>query len=70
MMYLRELPCPLAEADDWFIAILFDFATTFTEDSVLHAKLKEREKEKSVTPAEALRNIGYTDEDILIMNAK
>lgn len=70
MVYFRQLPLPLKEVDDWFISLFFNFATTFTEDSVLQAKCKEREKEKNTTSVETLRSIGYTDEDILIMGAQ
>lgn len=70
MVYFRQLPQPLTEIDDCFMGIFFNFATTFTEDSVLQAKIEERKKEKNATSAETLRNIGYSDEDILIMGAE
>lgn len=70
MVYFRQLPLPLAELDDCFVSIFFDFATTYTEDSVLDAKIKEKAKAKDKPTADVLLNIGYSDEDILIMGAE
>ena len=65
MIYFRELPLPLKEIDDDFLGIFFNFANTYTEDSVLTGFIKEeREKEKEVSE-EDLKELGYTDEDLL-----
>lgn len=70
MVYFRELPRPLAEVDDWFIGLFFEFATMYTEDSVLQAKVKERAQAKVPPPQDVLRDLGYSDEEILVMDAK
>jgi hypothetical protein len=47
--------------------LFFKFANTFTEESVLSGYLKdEAEKEKEVHD-EDLKDLGYSDEDILNM---
>lgn len=67
MVYFRELPLPLNELDDDFMDFFFKFANTYTEESVLTGYIKdEKEKEKEVSD-EDLKDLGYTDKDILDM---
>lgn len=69
MVYFRVLPLPLSEIDGDFSDFFFKFANTYTEESVLRGYQKEEfEKEKSVT-ADDLRDLGYSDEDILNMES-
>lgn len=67
MVYFRELPVKLNDIDDDFIELFFRFANTFTEESILNGYLKdEMEKEKEIHDDE-LKDLGYSDEDILNM---
>ena len=67
MVYFRELPVRLNDLDIDFMELFFKFANTFTEESVLSGYLKdEAEKEKEVHD-EDLKELGYSDEDILNM---
>jgi len=68
MVYFRELSLPLSEVDDDFIDLFYKFANTYTEESILNGFLKdEAEKEKEINEDE-LKDLGYSDEDILNMN--
>jgi hypothetical protein len=67
MVYLRELPVPLKEADPLLIDLFFDFATTYTEESVLAAQMKMR-REAAAPPADVFRELGYTEKAILGMD--
>lgn len=67
MVYFRELSLPINEIDDDFIDLFYKFANTFTEESILNGFLKdEAEKEKEIHDEE-LKDLGYSDEDILNM---
>lgn len=67
MVYFRELPLPLNDADDDLIDMFYRFANTFTEESILNGYIKrEMEKAKEVHD-EDLKDLGYSDEDILKM---
>lgn len=67
MVYFRVLPNPLNELDEDFIYFFFKFANTYTEDSILANYSKSQtEKEKEVSE-EDLKELGYSDEDILSM---
>ncbi len=67
MVYFRELPLPLNDVDDDLMELFFKFANTFTEDSILNGYLKdEMDKEKEIHDEE-LKDLGYSDEDILNM---
>lgn len=67
MVYFRELPVKLNDIDDDFIELFFRFANTFTEESILNGYLNgELEKGKEICDDE-LKDLGYTDEDILNM---
>lgn len=68
MVYFRTLPVPLNEIDDDFIEIFFKFANTYTEESILSGYVKQTmEKEKEVS-SDVLKDLGYTDKDLLNMN--
>ena len=67
MVYFRELPLPLKELDDDFMDFFFKFANTFTEDSVLKGFLKEESEKSKEVSEDTLKELGYTDEDILNM---
>lgn len=68
MVYFRELSPQLKnDPGDDFLELFFKFANTFTEESILNGYLKdEMEKEKEIHDDE-LKDLGYTDEDILNM---
>lgn len=67
MVYFRELSLPINEIDEDFIDLFYKFANTFTEESILNGFLKdEAEKEKEIHDEE-LKDLGYSDEDILNM---
>lgn len=67
MVYFRELPLRLDDADDDLLELFFKFANTFTEESILNGYIRdEREKEKEIHEEE-LKDLGYSDEDILNM---
>lgn len=67
MVYFRELPAGLNEIDIDFMELFFKFANTFTEESILNGYLKDEiEKEKEIHDEE-LKDLGYSDEDILNM---
>ncbi len=70
MVYFRELPVPLAETDDDFWDFFFKFANTYTEESILYGYLKDKEKEDSDVPDEVLRELGYSDKDLLAMGGR
>jgi len=68
MVYFRELPVPISELDPVFVDIFFEFANTFTEESVLYSEVKQR-KEKEATPtADMFRSLGYSEKDIAEMD--
>jgi len=46
ILYFRELPAPLGEIDPAFTDIFFEFANTFTEESVLSAEVKRRKQDR------------------------
>lgn len=67
MVYFRVLPKPLNDLDDDFIYFFFEFANTYTEDSILtHYCKQQADKEKEVSE-EDLKELGYSDEDLLTM---
>lgn len=70
IMYFRELSCQLSDVDDWFIEYFFKFATTYTEDSILQARVKERVKKDKKMSQDQMRDLGYTEEDIAKMDLK
>jgi hypothetical protein len=58
------LPAPVAELDPAFIDIFFNFANTYTEESVLYSEIKRRKEKKSAPGAGMFRRLGYTEEQI------
>ncbi len=65
MVYFRELSLPINEIDDDFMELFYKFANTYTEESILTGFIKD-EKEKEIHD-EQLKDLGYSDEDILNM---
>jgi hypothetical protein len=72
ILYFRELPAPLGEIDPAFTDIFFEFANTFTEESVLSAEVKRRKAEEKDAALEAdlFRDFGYGEEEIAGMDIK
>jgi hypothetical protein len=68
MVYFRKLPAPAAELDPAFIDIFFDFANTYTEESVLYSEVKKRKEKESAPGAGMFRRLGYTEEQIANMD--
>jgi hypothetical protein len=58
------LPAPIAELDPAFIDIFFNFANTYTEESVLYSEVKKRKAKESTPSADMFRRLGYTEEQI------
>ena len=67
MVYFRELPLPLSEIDGDFAEVFFRFANTYTEESILHGYMKEEAEKQKAISADDLRDLGYSDEEILTM---
>jgi hypothetical protein len=68
MVYFRELPLPLKEVSEDFLELFYKFANTYTEESILSGFIEEtKAKEKEISDEE-LKDLGYSDEDILNMN--
>jgi hypothetical protein len=67
MVYFRKLPVPIAELDPAFIDIFFNFANTYTEESVLYSEVKRRKEKESTPSADLFRGLGYTEEQIANM---
>lgn len=65
MVYFRTLPVPLNEIDDDFLELFFDFANTYTEDSILTGFLQDKQEQEKEASSEVLKELGYTDEDLL-----
>lgn len=62
MVYFRVLPLPLNEIDDDFLDLFFNFANTFTEDSVLQGFIKAQNEKEVEVSDDVLRELGYSDE--------
>jgi hypothetical protein len=62
------LPAPISELDPDFIDIFFDFATTFTEESVLYAEVKRRKEKETRPTADVFRRLGYSEKEIVGMD--
>lgn len=65
MVYFRTLPVPLNEIDEDFLELFFDFANTYTEDSILTGFLQDKQEQEKEASSEVLKELGYTDEDLL-----
>jgi len=71
MAYFRECPAELLKNED-FIDIFFNFANTYTEDSIrlgIIQKQEKAEKEKSKNK-DYFRGLGYSEEDIFFMGVE
>jgi len=68
MVYLRELPVPLREIDPDFLDIFFNFANTYTEESILYAEVKRRKEAESALTADMFRDMGYSEKEITEMD--
>ena len=47
MVYFRELPESLNEYSEDALDFFFEFANTYTEDSILHGFLKQKKAERN-----------------------
>lgn len=65
MVYFRTLPLPLNEIDDDFLELFFNFANTYTESSILTGFLNNKQEKEKEVSEDALKELGYTDEDFL-----
>lgn len=68
MVYFRELPVKVQDADESLLEIIFNFANTFTEDSVLRGFTKQRKDAESTPTADQMRRLGYSEEEIAGMD--
>ncbi len=66
-MYFRVLPETQRQDND-FIDIFFDFANSYTEESIRNAYLKEKHAETHKHDANFFRDLGYSEEDISKMD--
>ena len=64
VVYFRELAEPLSEVNPNLMEIIFNFANTFTEETVLHSYTKMTKEKESGPSAEMMRRLGYTEKDI------
>lgn len=69
MAYFRECPARLKENSD-FEDIFFEFANTYTEESVRNAYQKMKQNEENKKDKDFFRNLGYSEEEISNMNLK
>ena len=70
MVYFRELPVPLNEVDENLLEIMFNYANTFTEDSVLQGYTKRIKEAESEPTADIMKGLGYSDEEVAGMDIK
>ena len=61
------MPLPLSEIDGDFAEVFFKFANTYTEESILRGYMKEEAERQREISADDLRDLGYSEEDILNM---
>lgn len=59
------MPLPLKEIDDDYLDFFFNFANTYTEESVLTGFIKNEEKKEKEVAEDDLKDLGYDDKDIL-----
>lgn len=67
MVFFKVLPVPLQDLDSDLIDFIFDFANTYTVESILEGCLDQKEEDKKKISKDDLAELGYTDEDILNM---
>ena len=68
IVYFRELNVSLKEVDPILLEIIFNFANTFTEESVLHGFTKVFKENESKPSADIMKRLGYSDEDVAGMD--
>ena len=68
MVYFRELPESLKEYSEDALDFFFDFANTYTEESILQGYLRQKKAESEKADESLLHELGYSDEDTLNMN--
>jgi hypothetical protein len=64
------LPVPLREVDPDFLEIFFNFANTFTEESVLQGYAEKAKEAGSGPSADIMRRMGYTEAEIANMDLR
>jgi hypothetical protein len=64
------LPVPLRELNLDFLEIFFNFANTYTEESVLHGFTKAKQETESKPTAETMKQLDYSDEEIAGMDLR
>jgi len=65
MAYFRVLPQELKGTSDDFIDIFYDFANSYTEESVRAVYWKAKEEQSAAPEASDMRDIlGYTEEEM------
>jgi hypothetical protein len=68
VVYFRELPEPLNEVDPSVLEVVFKFANTFTEESVLHGYTKLAKENESGPDADMMKRLGYADDEVAGMD--
>jgi hypothetical protein len=68
MVHFRELPEAIGEIDENILEIIFNFANTFTEESVLQGYIKHIKETESGPSADIMKDLGYSDEDVAGMD--
>ena len=62
------LPVPVSELDPAFIDVFYEFANTYSEESVRFAEMKRRKEKESAVNADLFRDLGYTEKEIAEMD--
>ncbi len=65
MVYLRELRKPLSDYYEEFLFFFFEFANSYTEESVREGYLKKKKAETEDLSEAELKELGYTNKDLL-----
>jgi len=68
VVYFREFPAPIKEIDPSFLEIIFNFANTYTEESVFNGYTKRIKEITSGPSADIMKKLGYSDEEIAGMD--
>lgn len=69
MAYFRACPQEIRNNTD-FEDIFFEFANSYTEESVRNAYQKMKKEEESKKDKDFFRSLGYSEEDIANMKLK
>jgi hypothetical protein len=70
MVYFRELPVPLKGINTDFLEIFFNFANTYTEETILQSFIKNRQEAESRPTVQVMKRMGYSEEDIANMDLR